>query len=152
MMKQLEAEPVVLTAHNKARSRYGSVMYVIGFTSCMIALIAPVLILAFPQANILNPNLVFGAIFSGLNPSEIWATAGIEFKQGSFWPLLKNNLFTPDGFAMFGIALGCSSALWAFCPTAWSYIKGKKWFFLILAVFIQFLIALAMTGLVNLAD
>ena len=151
-MEQLPTEREEGTAeHDRAHVRYGGVMYAIGFISCMIALLAPLLILLFPHSNILNPNLVFGAIFSGQSPAEIWMTAGVDFRQGNFWRLLRDNLFTPDGFAIFGIALGCSSAFLALCTAAWSYAKGKKWFFLGVVLFNQLLMALAMTGLINMA-
>jgi len=135
----------------KAQMHYGYVVHGITIASCLIALAAPVLILSFPGANLLNPNLIFGAIFEGQSPYEIWLSAGVQFEPGDFWGLFWNGLFAPDGFAMFGIVLGCSSALWALLPSAWSYAKEKNALYLWISVFIVFLILLAMTGIINMA-
>jgi len=151
-MEQLPAEEEeVVPVHDRAHAHYGGVMYAIGFITCIIALLAPVLILLFPHSNILNPNLVFSAIFSGQSPAEIWLATGVDFRQGNLWRLMRENIFTPDGFAMFAIALGCGSAFLALCTAAWNYAKGKKWFFLGVVLFNQLLVALAMTGLINMA-
>ena len=140
-----------LAIQNKAQVYYGGVVHAVTIASCLIALLTPVLILLFPGANLLNPNLIFGAIFEGQSPAEIWLGAGVPLEQGSFWGLFWDNLFTPDGFAMFGIVLGCSSALWALIPTVWSYVKEKSWFYLGISVSIMLLIIFAMTGLVSVA-
>ena len=148
MEQQVTHEEGVVT-HDKTAHNYGNVMYAAGIISCFIALLAPVLILLFPNANILNPTMIFGAIFSGQTSSEIWLTAGVHFEHGTFWPLFRKNLFTPDGFAMFGIALACSSAFWALIPVVGGYAKKKSWFYMLIAVFVMLLIALSMTGLIS---
>ena len=130
---------------------YGAVVHWITIASCLIALIGPVLILLFTEKNLLHPNQVFSAIYEGKKPDEIWAAAGIAFSAGGFWPLLWNNLFTPDGFALFGVALGCSVTLWALLPTTWVFIRQRDWRYAGVSMFVTGLIALAMSGIVNMA-
>ena len=130
---------------------YGRVSHWIVITSCLIALIAPVLILLFPSSNMMNPNLVFGAIFEGKKIPEIWAAAGNPFQSGDFWPMFIKNIFTPDGFGTFGIALGCSVTMWSLIPAIYIFAKRKNYFYTGVALFVFVLIALSMSGLVQMA-
>ena len=136
---------------DKSQLHYGEVVHWITIASCMITLIAPVLILVFPDENILNPAQIFNAIFEGMRPAEIWEAAGVPFKYGDFWKLFLGNFLTPDGFATLGLTLGCSVTLWALIPAAWQFIKKKEYFYVCVSLFIMALITLAMSGLVNMA-
>ena len=136
---------------SKSQLYYGKVIHWITFVACLIASAAPVLILIFPKANLLNPNLVFGAIFEGKKPADIWAAAGVPFKSGDFWKLFFHNFFTPDGFATLGIVLGCSVSLWALVPAVWQFAKKKEYFYVCVSLFVMALISLAMSGLVSMA-
>ncbi|MCL2833101.1 MAG: hypothetical protein FWD78_08020 [Treponema sp.] len=130
---------------------YGIMVHWISITVCIIALIAPVLILLFPSKNILNPNLVFRAMFDGKKAVDIWAAAGTPFKTGDFWPLFIKNFFTPDGFGLLGITIGCSVTLWSLIPAIYLLAKRKDWFYTGVSLFVFVLIALAMSGLVQMA-
>ena len=136
---------------DKSQLQYGTVYHWITFASCIIALIAPVLILMFPGSNLLNPNLVFSAIFAGKSPSEIWEAAGLAFNPGDFWQLFRGNLFTAEGFATFGMVLGCSVAFWALIPAVRQFIKKKEYFYVCVSLFIMSLVVLAMSGIINMA-
>ena len=136
---------------DKSQLYYGKVIHWITFAACLIALTAPVLILIFPKANLLNPNLIFGAIFEGKKPADIWAAAGVTFKPGDFWKLFFSNFFTPDGFATLGIVLGCSVTLWALIPAVWQFAKKKEYLYVCISLFVLALISLAMSGLVSMA-
>ena len=136
---------------DKSQLYYGKVVHWITIVSCLISLTCPVFILSFPNRNILNPSLIFNAIFEGKRPAEIWAAAGVPFKPGSFWKLFAGNLFTPDGFAAFALVLGCSVTLWALIPAVWQFHKKKNYFFVFVSLFVMVLIILAMSGLVNMA-
>jgi len=103
----------------------------------------------FPYKSILSPNLIFNAIFEGKNPAEIWEVAGISFQPGDFWRLFFDNLLTPDGFAIFGVTLGCSVALWALIPAVLQFAKKKEYFYVCVSLFVIALILLAMSGLIN---
>ena len=135
----------------KSQLHYGTVYHWITIASCLISLIAPVFILMFPHSNLLNPNRIFNAIFEGNNPAGVWEAAGVPFQSGSFWKLFLDNLFTPDGIAAFGVALGCSVALWALIPAVWQFAKKKEYFYVCVSLFVMSLVALAMSGLVNMA-
>ena len=136
---------------NKSQLHYGTAVHWITIVVCLIALVTPVFILMFPHSNLLNPNLVFNAIFEGKRPAEIWEAAGVPFKSGDFWKLFQENFFTPDGFATFGIVLGCSVTFWALIPALLQFIKRKEYFYMFVALFIMALIILAMSGIVNMA-
>ena len=136
---------------DKSQLYYGTVVHWITFIACLISLTAPVLILAFPGNNLSNPNLVFAAIFEGKRPAEIWAVAGVAFESNGFWKLFSMNFFTPDGFAFFGITLGCSVTLWGLIPAVWQFIKKKQYLYVCVSLFVMALISLAMSGLVNMA-
>ena len=135
----------------KSQLYYGKVVHYITIVSCLAALLAPVLILLFPHHNLLNPTLIFNAIFDGKRPAEIWEAAGVPFKSGDFWKLFLSSLFTPDGFATLGVVLGCSVTLWALIPAVWQFFKKKEYFYTCVSLFVMALIALAMSGLVNMA-
>ena len=136
---------------DKSQLYYGKVAHWITVVSCLVSLITPVFILLFPDKNYLNEALLFDAIFKGKKPAEIWEAAGAPFKSGGFWKLFIKNLFTPDGLAAFGVALGCSVTLWALIPAVWQFAKKKEYFYVCVSIFIMALIVLAMSGLVNMA-
>ena len=136
---------------DKSQLYYGIVTHWIIFTSFLISLIAPVFILMFPHINPLNHALLFNAIFEGLSPVEIWDAAGLPFRSGYFWKLFLSNIINPDGFAVLGVALGCSVTLWALIPVLWQFIKKKEYFYVHVSLFVMTLIALAMSGLFNIA-
>jgi hypothetical protein len=138
---------------NKEKSQlyYGKTVHRITIGACLISLISPVFILLFPDKNYLNEALLFDAIFKGKKTAEIWEAAGVHFKSGDFWKLFIKNIFTPDGLAAFGVALGCSVTLWALIPAVWQFAKKKEYFYVCVSIFIMALIALAMSGLVNMA-
>jgi hypothetical protein len=136
-----------LPAPAKSQLQYGIVYHWIIITSCIISLIAPILILLFPQSNLLNPNLIFNAIFAGNSPTEIWEAAGVSFQTGDFWKLFFGNFFSPDGFATLGVVLGCSVTLWALVPAFLQFIKKREYFYVCVSMFIMTMITLAMSGL-----
>ena len=136
---------------DKSQLSFGNIVHWITIVSCLISLITPVLILMFPESNLLNPGLIFNAIFEGMRPVEVWEIAGVTFQSGGFWHLFLDNFFTPDGFATFGLVLGCSVALWALIPAAWQFNKKKEYFYLCTSLFVMALIILAMSGLVSMA-
>jgi len=136
---------------DKSRLYYGKTAHWITVVSCLVSLITPFFILLFPEKNYLNEALLFDAVFKGRKAADIWAAAGVSFKSGDFWTLFRENFFTPDGFAVFGVVLGCSVTLWALIPAVWQFTKKKEYFYVCVSLFLMALIALAMSGLVNMA-
>jgi hypothetical protein len=137
---------------DKSQLYYGKTSHWITVVSCLISLITPFFILLFPNKNYVDEALIFDSIFKGKHPAEIWESAGFHFKTGDFWKLLIKNFFTPDGFAAFGIALGCSATLWVLIPAVWQFAKKKEYFYVCVSMFIMALIALAMSGIINMAE
>jgi len=142
---------VKISDADKSQLYYGKVVHWITVVSCLISFITPFIILLFPGKNYLDEILLFDSIFKGKNPAEIWKAAGVKFRTGDFWTLLIKNFFTPDGFAAFGVALGCSVTLWALIPAVWQFAKKKEFLYVYVSIIIMALIALAMSGLVNMA-
>ena len=144
-----------LPAIDKSQLYYGKLAHIVAIAACFVSLTAQVLILSFPHSNLLNPNLIFGAIFEGKNPAEIWAVAGVSFKPGDFWKLFlgdaQGGSFTPDRLAIFGVTLGCSVTLWALIPAFFQFVKKREYFYVCVSLFVMGLIILAMSGVVNMA-
>jgi len=126
---------------------FGLIVQWITIASAIIALIAPVLILLMPQNNVINPNHVFSLIFSGEGKDVLWQQTSKGFPGGYFY--LQEH-FYGDGFAQFGIVLGCSAAFWALIPSIIMYLKSRDYLYAGICIFIAFLIGLAMTGLIAL--
>jgi len=141
------AETPAIPEIGKSQMYFGLVYHWVIIVSCLVSLITPVFILLFPDSNIMNPNIVFSAVFEGKRASEIWEAAGADFNAVGFWKLLAGNILSPDGFAMFGITLGCSVALWALVPAACRFIAKRNWFYAAVCFFIMALMALAMSGI-----
>jgi hypothetical protein len=135
----------------KSQLYFGNTVHRITIVSCLISLITPVFILLLPNKNYLNEALLFDAVFKGKKPADIWTAAGVTFNHGDFWKLFIKNFFTPDGFAAFGIVLGCSVTLWALIPAVLQFIKKKEYFYVCVSIFLMALIVLAMSGIVNMA-
>ena len=135
----------------KSQLHFGKVVHWLTILSCIISLLAPPLILLYPGKNLLNPALIFNALFEGKSPVEIWAVAGAVFTPGDFWKLFLGNFFRPDGFATLSITLGCSVTFWGLIPAVYQFIKKKEYFYCCVSLFVMALIALAMSGLINMA-
>jgi hypothetical protein len=142
---------VKMSDTDKSQLYYGKATHLITVISCLISLITPFFILLFPNKNYVDEALLFSNIFKGRHPARIWESAGFHFQTGDFWKQLIKNFFTPDGFAAFGIALGCSVTLWALIPAVWQFAKKKEYFYVYVSIFFMALIVLAMSGLVNMA-
>lgn len=123
---------------------YGIIVHWVTIISAIIAMVAPVFILARPKNNFADPYKLFSAIFDGKNKDFIWQNAGAGFPGGHFY--LKD-MTMGDSIAQFGVAIGCSVALWALIPTIFLYIKSKDYVFAGICTFIALLIILAMTGI-----
>jgi hypothetical protein len=113
-----------------------------------VSLFAPIAILLFPEANILNPNKIFGAIFSGANPQEIWKMSSTGSFPGAHFYL--RHLSAPDAWAMIGINLGCSVGLCGLVPAlAYQLAKERDWLEIIAGILLALLILFALMGILN---
>ncbi len=130
----------------RAQIVYGDIVYWVTILSCIICMIGPVLSVAVPENNVLNPYQLFNAIFEGKDAQTVWREVGGDFPGGHFY--LKNLTFG-DGFTQLGLALGCSVALWALIAAAISYAAERVYFYTILAIWVASLVALSMVGIVG---
>ncbi len=129
----------------RANTVYGAIVYWITIISCLICMVGPVISVAFPEKNVLNPYKLFNAIFEGKNAQQVWQEVGGDFPGGHFY--LKN-LTYGDGFTQFGLALGCSVALWALIAAAIAYSKDRIYLYTIVALWVAFMVALSMIGII----
>ena len=130
----------------RAQTTYGAIVYWITILSCIICMIGPVISVAYPENNVLNPYKLFNAIFEGKDAQTVWKEVGGEFPGGHFY--LKNFSYG-DGFTQFGLALGCSVALWALLVSAVAYGREKIYLYVILSIWVSALVALSMIGIVS---
>ena len=101
---------------------YGVIIYWISIIAALICTLAPIVAIAFPNRNLLNPEFLFSTIWQGEKPEAVWQTVGGGFPGGHFW---IHNLTYGDGIIQFGLVLGCSCAGIALLGTAISYIMEK---------------------------
>ena len=127
----------------KAQIVYGAIVYWITIVSCLICMVGPVISVANPENNVLNPYKLFNAIFQGKDTQTVWQEAGGGFPGGHFY--LKS-LTYGDGFTQFGLALGCSVALWALIAAAVAYARDKVYLYVILALWVAAMVAVSMIG------
>jgi hypothetical protein len=127
----------------KAQTVYGAIVYWITIVSCLICMVGPVISVANPENNVVNPYRLLNAIFQGKDPQTIWQEVGGGFPGGHFY--LKN-LSYGDGFTQFGLALGCSVALWALIAAAVAYARDKVYLYVILALWVAGMVAVSMIG------
>ena len=130
----------------KAQTVYGEIVYWVTIFACIMCMVGPVLSVALPENNVLDPYKLFSAIFEGKSPQEVWQEVGGGFPGGHFY--LKNFTYG-DGFTQLGLALGCSVALWGLIVAAFFYLTEKIYFYVILALWVGVLVALSMTGIVS---
>ncbi|MDR3193107.1 MAG: hypothetical protein LBT87_08595 [Treponema sp.] len=130
----------------RSHAVYARTVHVITIISAIVSLFVPILIMAFPEANVLNPNRIFAAIFSGAKPGEIWALSKAGGFPGAHFFLKFPG--APDAWAMFGINLGCSVGLWGLIPAIVIQIKHEKNYFEALAgIVLGLLVLLSMLGI-----
>lgn len=130
----------------RAQTTYGAIVYWITILSCLICMVGPVISVASPENNVLNPYKLFNAIFEGKDAQTVWKEVGGEFPGGHFY---LTNFTYGDGFTQFGLALGCSVALWALLVSAVAYAREKIYLYVILSIWVAALVALSMIGIVG---
>jgi len=132
----------------KSQRIFGSVVYWTAIVSVVGALIIPAFILANPANNVLNPNTVFGAIFAGESPAEIWEySISGEFPGAHYY---LDYITKADSWAMIFIVIGCAAGfLGLVCAVFYQLLKEKDWFCVILGTMICALIFFSMAGIIS---
>jgi hypothetical protein len=129
-----------------AQIYYGELIYWITILACIICMIGPVISLAWPERNVMNPYHVFNSIFHGSSTEEVWKEVGGGFPGGHFY---LSHITYGDGLTQFGLALGCSVAVWALIGAIVAYFRKKQYLLAILGIWVALLVILSMTGIVN---
>lgn len=130
----------------RAQTTYGAIVYWVTILAALICMVGPVISVALPENNVLNPYKLFNAIFQGKDAQTVWQEVGGEFPGGHFY--LKYFTYG-DGFTQFGLALGCSVALWALIASAIAYAADRIYLYALLALWVAALVALSMVGIVG---
>ena len=130
----------------RAQTIYGAIVYWVTILSCIICMIGPVVSVASPDNNVLDPYKLFNAIFEGKDAETVWQEVGGNFPGGHFY--LKHFTYG-DGLTQVGLALGCSVALWALIAAAISYASDKIYLYTALSIWVAGLAALSMVGIVG---
>lgn len=150
--QQAAAESITKTEYTapipRSMTVYASIVHWITIIASIAALFIPILILINPQNNVLNPNGIFGAIFSGATPAEIWSMSETGSFPGAHYYLTM--LSRSDSWAQLAINLGCSVGLWAIVPASFLQLfKEKDRLYGALGLVLALLIALSMTGIIG---
>lgn len=101
---------------------YGVCTYWLSIVAAMICVVGPVIAVAFPDHNHMNPYYLFYSIWQGKTAGAVWQEVGGGFTGGHFW---LNSLTTGDGFIQFGLELGCFCACVGLIGAAIAYLRGK---------------------------
>ena len=138
--------PVERPKMPRAQLVYGEIIYWLTVVACIICMIGPVISMASVKNNVLNPHYLFAGIFEGKNTETIWQEVGGGFPGGHFW---FKNFTMGDGFTQFGLALGCSVAIWALLAAAIAYLSEKVYFYVILSLWVALLVGLSASGILQ---
>jgi len=130
----------------RAQIVYGEIVYWVTILACLICTIGPLISIASPENNVLNPHYLFASIFQGNNARTVWQEVGGGFPGGHFY---LSNLTKGDGFTQLGLALGCSVAVWGLLAAAVSYFRERIYIYVILALWVGALVSLSMLGIVS---
>lgn len=116
--------------------------------AAVLALFAQFFILADESNNMLNPGLVFGAVFDGTSVDKIWSMSTIGSFPGAHFYL--GNMSFADSWGDIAINLGCTVGLFALAPTIIIQIfKEKKYVQAFLGLVFFILILLSTVGLLS---
>ncbi len=131
----------------KSQNIYGVVVYWFTVASALICITGPMLAVFSPEKNILNPHLLFSAIWEGRNAAEIWTYAGDGFPGSHFY---LRGFSGGDAFTQFGLVLGSTAAMWALIAVAVEYARRRSYGYAAACLFLCGMIIFAMAGVINL--
>lgn len=106
----------------RAQNVYGKLVYWFSIVAAVICTIGPVITVAFPNNNLMNPHPLFSTIWEGNDPEAVWQEVGEGFPGGHFW---INNLTTGDGFTQLGLEIGCFCSALGLMGAAIAFLREK---------------------------
>lgn len=128
-------------------SAYANIIHWMMLVVSVAALFIPVFVLANPANNLLNPNTIFGAIFNGASPNEIWGRSVFGAFPGT--NAFLQNLTKTDSWAMLIVDIGCAAGLVAVIPAVIiQFFKEKERLSACLGTVMIGLIICAMIGVI----
>ena len=130
----------------RAQIIYGEIVYWVTIVAAIICMIGPVIAMSNVENNVLNPHFLFASIFEGKSAEAVWEDVGGEFPGGHFY---LRHFTHGDGFTQFGLALGCSVALWALIIVAFAYLSEKTYLYVFLALWVALLVFLSAAGIIK---
>jgi len=136
--------------HNIPKSQiiFGNVVYWLSIFSAIGALFVPIFILANPSNNVLNPNIVFDAIFAGATPAEIWELSVSGSFPGAHFYL--DHITKADSWAMLFIVIGCGFGFFGLVPAVmYQVMKERDWFCAIFGTILAALIFFSIIGVLS---
>ena len=148
-MSRPDRETKIADKKSKGMNVFGKVMYWIAFVCGTLALFLPIWILAQPENNVLNPHIIFEAIFNGAPLDEIWSHSVTGAFPGAHFSFAY--ITRADSWASLFINLICGVGLLGLIPAMAYQVKEKDWFCAFLSFIIATLIFLSMTGLLSIA-
>jgi hypothetical protein len=124
---------------------YGKFVYWLSLTAALICTFAPIIVIAFPNKNILDPHFLFSSIWAGKKPEAIWQAGSKGFPGGHFW---LHNLSSGDALVQMGIVLGCCCAGIGLLAASVAFLKERprSYGWAIAALVIAAFVALATIG------
>jgi hypothetical protein len=131
---------------SRAQIVYGQIVYWVTIGACLICMIGPLIAMASVDNNVGNPHYLFASIFEGDDAETVWKKVAGGFPGGHFW---AKNITKGDGLTQFGLALGCSVALWALIAAAFLYMKEKVYLYVVLSLWVALLVFLSASGMVS---
>ena len=140
-------EKSVLDSIPKSQKVFGNTVYWVTIFAAVGAFFTPIFILANPSNNMLNPNIVFGAIFAGATPAEVWAYSASGVFPGAHFYL--DYITKADSWAMIFTVIGCGFGLFGLIPAVIYQIKEKDWFCAIHCIIITILIFFSVIGVLS---
>ena len=131
----------------RAQIVYGEIVYWITIIACIMCMVGPFIAMASPKNNVGDPYFLFTSIFEGNDAQTVWEEVAGEFPGGHFW---AKNFTKGDGFTQFGLALGCSVAIWGLLAAAATYLfVDKVYLYVVLALWVALLVFLSASGIVG---
>ena len=142
--KPLTMPPIYIPTSQRV---YANVLHWVTLTVSIVTLFVPIFMLVNPANNVLNPNMIFTAVFNGASPSEIWALSKSGIFPGAHFYL--QNIFMADSWAMLTINIGCAVGLIAAIPAVLiQFFKEKDIFNACLGTAMATLIFCAITRII----
>jgi hypothetical protein len=101
---------------------YGTVIFWLCILAALISVVGPVLAIAYPDDNFLNPNVLLPTLWEGSSHEAVWQQAGGGFPGGHFW---LNYLNKWDGVTQLGLVIGCSGAFLALLAASIAFLRER---------------------------